>query len=318
MIQTSMQEDAASTDAVPSHARHRRSRRGFDAARYGPWAVVTGASSGIGKGFAERLAAEGLDVVLAARRTEVLTELGDRLSRTYGVAHRVVTVDLSEPDGPAQLIAATEDLDVGFLVSNAGTGIPPSTYLSNDLDDLHRIVRLNVGSHLELAHHFGRRLADRGRGGMILVSAGGALHGLPYMVNESATKAYVLNLGEGLHHELRPSGVDVTVLLPGSVETPIIDRFGIDRDAMPVKPQPVDACVDETLRALRKGRATHVSGRMMRTATRLTPRKLSIRVNSRMLAKAAAYRTGAPAPTDAGSIAVAAPTAGADPTGATR
>ncbi|MDY7103665.1 MAG: SDR family NAD(P)-dependent oxidoreductase [Actinomycetota bacterium] len=283
MIQTRVQSDRPKRPTAPTG---RRGRRRFDPERYGPWAVVTGASSGIGRGFAERLAAEGLDVVLAARRTDLLHELGEHLSATHGVAHRVVTVDLSEPDGPARLVAATDDLDVGSVVSNAGTGIPPSTFVSNERDDLHRIVRLNVGAHLDLAHHFGRRLAERGRGGMVLVSAGGALHGLPYMVNESATKAYVLNLGEGLHHELRPRGVDVTVLLPGSVETPIIDRFGIDRASMPVRPQPVEACVDETLRALRKGRATHVSGRMMRTATRLTPRSVSIRVNSRMLARA--------------------------------
>jgi len=153
-----------------------------------------------------------------------------------------------------------------------------------------RIVDLNARSHLLLAHHFGRRLADRGRGGMILVSAGGALHGLPYMVNDSASKAYVLNLGEGLHHELAPAGVDVTVLLPGSVETPIIDLYGIDRETMPVRPQTVESCVDETLRALRRPRATLVSGRLMRTTSRLMPRRLAIRVNGRMLRQAAAAR----------------------------
>lgn len=259
----------------------------IDAARYGPWAVVTGASSGIGRGFAHRLASAGIDVVLAARRTAALTELGRELSKTHGVDHRVVTVDLAEADGPSELIQATVDLDVGLLVSNAGTGLP-GEFLTHDLADLHQIVRLNSTAHLELAHHFGKRLVDRGRGGILLVSAGGALHGLPHMVNDSATKAYVLNLGEGLHHELAAAGVDVTVLVPFAVDTPIIELFGVDRSSLPFKPQSVEDCVDEAFEALQRGRATVVSGRAMRIMSRLTPRSVSIRMNGRMLGKAVA------------------------------
>jgi hypothetical protein len=259
----------------------------IDATRYGPWAVVTGASSGIGRGFAHRLASSGFDVVLAARRTAALTELGGELSTAHGVEHRVVTVDLAEPHGPSELIRATSDLDVGLLVSNAGSGLP-GHFLTHNLADLQRIVRLNSTAHMELAHHFGRRLVERGRGGMVLVSAGGALHGLPHMVNDSASKAYVLNLGEGLHYELAPAGVDVTVLLPFAVDTPIIDQYGVDRDSLPIKPQSVEECVDEALKALLKGRATLVSGRAMRLLSRLTPRTVSIRMNGRMLGKAVA------------------------------
>jgi uncharacterized protein len=271
--------------------RHPGRPHPLDVDRYGPWAVITGASSGIGGGFARRLAGSGLNVVLAARRTELLSELGERLSAAHGIDHRVVSVDLAEPDGPFRLIRATADLDVGLLVSNAGTGLP-GDFLTHDVADLHRIVRLNSTAHMELAHHFGERLVSRGRGGMVLVSAGGALHGLPHMVNDSASKAYVLNLGEGLHHELAPSGVDVTVLLPVAVDTPIIDLFGMDRASMPLEPQSVEACVDETLSALRKGRATLVSGRPMRLMTRLTPRSVSIRMNGRMLGKAVAKLSG--------------------------
>jgi hypothetical protein len=269
------------------HARRRADVRSLDADRSGPWAVVTGASSGIGRGFAHRLASSGFDVVLAARRTADLSALGSELSTVHGVEHRVVTVDLAEPDGPSKLIQATLDLDVGLLVSNAGTGLP-GDILTHDLADLHRIVRLNSTAHLELAHHFGKRLVERGRGGIVLVSAGGALHGLPHVVNDSASKAYVLNLGEGLHYELAPAGVDVTVLLPFAVDTPIIDQYGVDRDSLPLKPQSVEDCVDETLKALQKGRATLVSGRAMRLLSRLTPRTVSIKMNGRMLGKAVA------------------------------
>ena len=212
---------------------------------YGPWAVVTGASSGIGRAFAHHLAEAGLHLVLAARSTDRLHTLGAALRRAHGIDFRVVTVDLSRPESAAALVAATDDLDVGLLVSNAGAA-SPGLFLDQDLDDLHGRLVLNATSHLNLAHAFGRRFTTRGRGGIVLVSALGAVHGLPNMAHESASKAYVLNLGEALHYELAPAGVDVTVLLPGNVDTPIIDALGVDRAAMPIRPQPVDRAVRAT------------------------------------------------------------------------
>lgn len=253
---------------------------------YGRWAVITGASSGIGKAFAEHLAAAGLDLVLAARSTDRLESLGSALSRTHGIAHRVVTADLSTPAGASLVIDATHDLDVGLLVSNAGGG-RPGRLLDQAVDDLHRRFTLNATTHLELVHAFGRRFVARGRGGIVLVSALGAIHGLPNMAHESAAKAYVLNLGEALHHELEPAGVDVMVLLPGNVDTPVIDAYGMDRSAMPIRPQPADSAVRETVAAFLKGRPTHIPGRMMRMMTRLMPRTRSIKLNGRLLGQAA-------------------------------
>jgi len=253
---------------------------------YGPWAVVTGASSGIGRAFAEHLAAAGLDLVLAARSTDKLEALGNALSRAHGVAYRVITADLSRPEGAAAVIDATRDLDIGLLVSNAGGG-RPGPLLDQSLDDLHRRFTLNATTHLDLVHAFGQRFVARGRGGIVLVSALGAIHGLPNMAHESAAKAYVLNLGEALHYELAPTGVDVMVLLPGNVDTPIIDSYGIDRAAMPIRPQPADSAVRETVRAFLKGRPMHIPGRAMRIMTRLLPRSRSVRLNGRMLGQAA-------------------------------
>jgi uncharacterized protein len=253
---------------------------------YGPWAVVTGASSGIGRAFAEELAAAGLHLVLAARSTERLEMVGGELSRTHGIDHRVVTVDLSRPDGAASLAAATSELDVGLLISNAGGG-RPGQLLDQPLDDLHARLILNATSHLDLVHAFAPRFVSRTRGGILLVSALGALHGLPNMAHESAAKAYVLNLGEALHHELAAARVAVTVMLPGNVDTPIIDAFGIDRAAMPIRPQPAQRAVRETLAAFLAGRPTHIPGRTMRLLTRLLPRSRSIRLNGRLLGEAA-------------------------------
>jgi hypothetical protein len=141
-----------------------------------------------------------------------------------------VTVDLSDPAGAAALLA--DDLDIGLLVSNAGTG-RPGPLLDQPLDDLHRRFTLNAVMHLDLVHAFAGRFVARGRGGIVLTSALAAFQGLPNMAHDAAAKAYVLNLGEALHHELAPAGVDVTVLLPGSVDTPVIDALGLRAQPCP-------------------------------------------------------------------------------------
>jgi short-subunit dehydrogenase len=257
-----------------------------DLSGHGPWAVITGASSGIGRAFAERCASDGLNVVLSARSSERLEELGRTLSATHDIAHRVVSVDLIHPGGAADLIAATADLDVGLLISNAGAG-RPGRFVDQELADLHRRLTLNTTTHLELAHAFGRRFVERGGGAMVLVSALFAAHGLPNMAHDGAAKAYVLNLGEALNHELRPAGVKVTVMMPGNVDTPIIDALGLQRNRLPISPLPVGSAIRQTIRALQAGHATIVPDRRLRTVARLTPRRISIKMNGRMLGRAA-------------------------------
>ena len=114
------------------------------------------------------------------------------------------------------------------------------------------------------------------------------MYGLPNMAHESASKAYVLNLGEALHHELAPAGVDVTVMLPGNVDTPIIDAFGLDRDTLPITPLAAAPPVRETTKALLRHRPLHIPDRRIRLMTRLLPRTQSVRLNGRMLGQAAA------------------------------
>lgn len=270
----------------------------------GPWAVVTGASSGLGRAFAEHLARAGVHVVLAARSVDRLTALGRSLSAAHGIDHRVVPVDLSRSDGAQHLVDAVGDLDVGLLVSNAGAG-HPGPFLDQRLPDLHDRLVLNAATHLDLAHAFGKRLVARSGGGMVLVSALGATDGIPSMAHESASKAYVASLGEALHHELSPSGVRVTVALPGNVDTPIIDAFGLDRNDLPVRPLPAETAVAEILAALLRGRSRHVPGRAMRLVSRSLPRSLSIRMNGRMLGRAAQVLAAREAGTDEGPVRMA-------------
>ena len=262
------------------------SRPSVSTSRRGPWAVITGASSGIGKAFANRLAAAGLNLVLAARSTDTLNALGQELAEGHGISYRTVTVDLSDPAGAAALVAATDDLDIGLLISNAESA-RPGPLLDQPLDDLHRRFTLNAVTHLDLVHAFAGRFVARGRGGIVLTSALGAFQGLPNMAHDSAAKAYVLNLGEALHYELAPAGVDVTVLLPGSVDTPVIDDLGLRDARLPIRPQPAEAAVRESITAFLKHRPLHIPGRLMRTMTRLTPRPLSVRMNGRMHGQAA-------------------------------
>lgn len=255
----------------------------LDPQQFGPWAVVTGASSGIGREFARQLGASGLNLVLVARRLPLLQALGDELAGRYGVETRAVQADLSAPDFMDALRPVTDGLDVGLLVSNAGTGVP-GRFLdvpeSVHLDVLH----LNAAAYMRLAHHFGQAMAARGRGGIVLVGAMGARDGLPLMANAAATKAFVRSLGIGLHYELAERGVRTTVVVPGPTDTPVIDHFGLDRSSLPMRPMTVEQCVDEGLRALRAGRAVHLTGRLNRVLLRLLPSAITRRVNARMLA----------------------------------
>src|SRR3954447_8950061 len=138
------------------------------AARFGPWAVVTGASSGIGEAFARRLAARGVHLVLIARREDRLRMLADELERRHAVRTRIVPVDLAADDFLPVVATATHDLDVGLLVNNAGA-LAAGRFLDRDLTAALNQLNLNTGATLVLAHLCGRRLRERRRGGVVFL-----------------------------------------------------------------------------------------------------------------------------------------------------
>ena len=253
----------------------------LDGARFGPWVLITGASSGIGKGFAEQIAASKINLVLAARRLSALDDLGRELARRHGIQYRAVQVDLAGPDFMDTIVEQTQDLDIGLVVSNAGDMVL-GEFVSNPYAELIREARLNVNTHLALAHHFGQRMARRGRGGLLLVSSTAALQGLAYSANYAAAKAYVHTLGEGLHQELSSQGVNVTVVLPGATATPMLSRFGADKTSMGRLAMPVEVCVADALKALRANRAARISGRMNRLAMAAMPRSARTRLLGRL------------------------------------
>src|SRR6202521_2572466 len=261
----------------------------LDKKRFGPWALVTGASSGIGKEFARQIAASGIKIVLVARREDLLKEVGGEFSKRYGVEHRVVVLDVSREDFIRQLASATDDLDIGLVVSNAGTG-NPGEFLKLDRQLLEETLRLNTMSRLDIAHYFGGKLAERRRGGLILVGAMGAENGIPCMANDGGAKAYVHSLGEALHYEFKPLGVYVTVLAAGVTNTAVIDKFGLDPKTMPMKPMSVEQCVSEGLSGLRKNRSRVVPGRLNRIMNALVPASLARKLEADLLGKGLASK----------------------------
>jgi len=261
----------------------------LDSQQFGPWALVTGASSGIGKEFSQQIAAAGINVVLVARRESVLADVGYSIARDFKVQYRVLAMDLSQESFIARLAEGTDDLSIGLVVSNAGTG-NSGEFLSHDRQLLQATLRLNTMAHLDVAHHFGRKLAQRGKGGMILVGAMGAEIGIPRMANDGAAKAYVHSLGEALHYEFKPLGVHVTVLPPGPTDTPVLMKLGFDPRTMPMRPMSVEQCVSEGLDALKENRSRVVPGRLNRIMNALVPASVQRTMMAKMFGKAIANK----------------------------
>lgn len=241
--------------------------------RYGPWAIVTGASQGIGEGFARELASRGYHLVLVSRRAEKLADLARSLHHEHGIETRVVGADLSVPGAAESILDAVADLDVGLVISNAGAA-RMGGFLQNRVEDLAADLHLNALSHMELAHAFGSLLRSRGRsGGLLLVSSTAALQPVALGANYSGAKAFVYNLGESLHREFAEIDVDVTVLLPGPTNTKgLNERTDVAMGKLPMPAMSVQTLVREGLSALHRRKSSHVAGAMNRWSARLMPR----------------------------------------------
>lgn len=186
--------------------------------KYGPWAVVTGASDGIGRELALRTAERGLNLVLVARRREPLERLAAEAASLYRVETKVIAADLASPGAAEGVVAATDDLRVGLLIAAAGFGTS-GPFLDSDLSQELQMVDVNCRAVTAMSLLYGRRFAKQGGGGMILFSSLLAFQGVPRAANYAATKAYVQSLAEGLHHELSPAGVDVLACAPGPIRS---------------------------------------------------------------------------------------------------
>src|SRR5882757_7117854 len=198
--------------------------------KYGRWAVIAGASEGIGASLADQLAARGLDLVLIARNGALLEEVATRAREAHGVQTRAVVQDLTDPDVTARLAEATAGLDVGLVIYNAGASDRTTAFLDNELEYSLRQIKLDCIGPTALAHHFGTAMRERGRGGIVLVASLACLAGSATLAVYSAVKAFQHNFAEGLWSELRPHGVDVCCTPLGMTYTPAFERMGIEYD----------------------------------------------------------------------------------------
>jgi short-subunit dehydrogenase len=256
----------------------------LDHSQFGNWAVITGASSGIGERFASELATVGFNLVLVARRLGLIESLGERLSAQFNIDYQAIEADLSNPEDIRLLFERTEDIDVGLLISNAGTG-DVAKFLDRNPEDLLARIQLNAVSHLVLTHHYGKKMAAKGRGGILLTGAMGAVGGVPYMATESATKGFIEAFGKSLHSELKEYGIKITVLVTTPTDTPVFYKLGFSLQNSPVKPISVKQCVAEALKALAKGKMLVYPGLKFRVMKAITPESVARGLAGKMLKK---------------------------------
>jgi uncharacterized protein len=223
----------------------------FSKDQYGPVALVTGASSGIGKSFADLLASKGFDLVLVARRVERLNDMAAKYQKHHGITVTVCQVDLTQPTAAEQILAATAALDIGLVISNAGFSIK-GDFAKCDAKEMAEMLMVNCNTPMQLAHGFVPRLRKRGKGGLVFTSSVEGLMGCPYSSAYSASKALVKSLGEGLWGELTPEGIDVLTLLPGATDTEAMDRLKIDKSTLQNLQSP-DEVARLTLENLKNG-----------------------------------------------------------------
>lgn len=201
----------------------------FDVERYGPWAVIAGGSEGVGAEFAALLAGAGLNLVLVARKAEPLAATATRC-RAFGVEVRTLATDLMDSASVDAIIAATDDVDVGLLIYNAGANTCSAEFLDATLDDFARVIDLNITAMMALVSHFGRPMRTRRRGGILLVgSMAGYLGSVRHTVY-GGVKAFGRIFAEGLWLELRDYDVDVLELVLGVTRTPAMERVGLNFD----------------------------------------------------------------------------------------
>ena len=245
--------------------------------KYGPWAVIAGASDGIGEAFARQLAAQGFNLVLLARRAEVLGALAADLTEEYGVVVQGVCIDLAADSVLENLREVTDGLEIGLLIYNAGAVHGASHFHDQPLAHVLSLIALNCTGPASLCHHYGGLMRERGRGGIILMSSMAALSGGSYTAAYNATKSFDLILAESLWHELAPHGVDAMCLVAGATLTPSMLASKENFADYPNVMDPVDVA-HEALQQLGKG-PVWVAGSHNREAAKMLwpiPRTLAI------------------------------------------
>ncbi len=249
--------------------------------KYGPWAIITGASSGIGREIADQLASAGIHLLLSARSGATLTRQAADYTAQYSIDTRVVVADAGVTGAEALIINAAEGLPVGLMVLAAGFGTS-GRWLDSQLESELNMLEVNCAALLRLLHHYSRAFAQQQRGGIILMSSIVAFQGVPYAAHYAATKAWVQTIAEGLAPELKSFGVDLLAAAPGPVDSGFARRANMTM-SMSLLPSEVGVPI---LRALGR-RTTVLPGRLSKLlvfALRTVPRWGKTRIMGKVMA----------------------------------
>lgn len=244
------------------------------ASKYGPWALVAGASDGVGAAFATGLAERGVNVVLLARRQAVLDDVAAQINSTTTARTRTLAVDLAQPGAAAEIIAATAGLEIGFLVYCAGADPNFTPLLSSPVQAAEAMVQRNCMVPVQLCHHFAPSMVERGRGGIVIFGSGAGFAGGPNMAAYAASKAFDMVFAEALWAELHGKGVDVLGLILGKTNTPALRELEYSRgqiaslDDVPPGAVAVDDVIAEAFENLTSG-PTWIVGEELRGAMQM-------------------------------------------------
>ncbi|HEV2297178.1 MAG TPA: SDR family oxidoreductase [Candidatus Acidoferrales bacterium] len=247
----------------------------------GKWALVTGASAGIGRALAEQLAASGTNLVLTARRRDRLEHLASRLANEHGVKTEILVADLARPETPGQIHAFVQgkSLEIELLINNAGFGAYGAFHESPLARDL-EMVRVNCTAVVELTHLFLPEMVARRHGDILIVASVAGFQAVPYISLYAATKAFDLHFAMGIAEEVRRHGVHVCALCPGSTTTEFREVAGQPPRTFRGA-EPAEKVARVALRALAQGKSSVISGfknRMNVEGQRLAPRRLVTRI----------------------------------------
>ncbi len=250
--------------------------------RYGDWALVAGASEGLGKAWARALAGAGLNVVVVAMDREALEQVAADIRSDFAVDTRVEVLDLTAPELAGRMAALDAELGIGVAVYNASFS-PIGPFLEVPLEDKLKVLDVNARGPLIWSDVLGRRMAGRGRGALVLMSSLAGFIGSALVATYAATKAFDTVLGEGLWEELGRRGVDVMVVAPGTIRTPTITKSTpADKLAKLLPMEPEDVVREALDRLARRSGPTVIPGRFNRWSRQVFGRLLSRRATVRI------------------------------------
>ena len=252
--------------------------------RYGSWAVVAGASEGLGVAFARCLAAREMNLLLIARRADLLEKVSEEIRQQYQVKIRCLVQDLGDAQLAGMLREATEGLEVGVLVYNAAY-VPTGSFLDTDPESLQQLVRVNVQGPVTAVRTLAPGMCQRKKGAIVLMSSLAGMQGVPRIAAYAATKAFGTILAEGLWYELREHNVEVTVSCAGAMPTPgYLRNFKQDAPGM-MNPSTV---AEMTLKALGRG-PRFIPGWINRIGALITTRLISRKSAIQLMGKSTGH-----------------------------